>query len=58
LDALRFKGAALEEELKALESEKEARATAAARDRAELGRLRGANAARDTKKKGSERHAR
>ncbi len=43
LEALQIKTAALDEELKALRSDEEARAAAAARDRAEMARMRNAD---------------
>jgi circadian clock protein KaiC len=57
LDALQLKTAALAEEIKTLASDEQARLTTAARDQAELARVRGVNSGKDTTKKGSNTHA-
>jgi circadian clock protein KaiC len=58
LEALQLKTSVLGEELQTLAREEEARAPAAAREQAELGRARGVEIPMDTAKKGSNTHAR
>ena len=56
LDALRLKTAALAEEIKTLASDEQARLVAAAREQADLARVRGANGTKATLEKGNKTH--
>jgi circadian clock protein KaiC len=59
LEALQLKAGSLDEEIHTLQREQESRTTSAAREQAELARMRGAQAdtAKDGRKKGSKTHA-
>ena len=57
LDALQLKTTALAEEIKTLASDEQARLTTAARDQAELARVRGVDSGKDTTKRRKQAHA-